>query len=220
MAKITGSRNRYKRKRSKNPTSSQNRPSRSRASSNSSKVTTAGEKSGGRGQSRVTTERDTRRRKARSTVTGGQRAKVKIKPKSTGIIGTRNTPGTKTSYSSPKTPGVKFNPSKRTTPKGKGGKGGGSIKATLTAGLAGALSSGKLRNPVSKAKKREAAKSIGKYLPVIKTVPCVIVKRLDLKRLVLVKSVLKLKTLTKHLQQLVKLVNLRLPGKVKSTTLK
>ena len=141
----------YRRRSRKTVTSSSNRSTRSKKST-APKPTSSSTRASTKGSSsRVTTGQ------------GGSRAKVKIKPKSTGLIGTRNTPATKTKYTGPKTPGVKFNPSNRTTPKGKGGKGGGAIKATLTAGLAGALSSGKLRNPVSKAKKREAAKSIGKY---------------------------------------------------------
>ena len=63
----------------------------------------------------------------------------------------------------PPTPGVKFNPSKR-VPAKPGMKGGDKGLKTLAAAAAvGALSSGALRNPVSKAKKKEAAKSIGKY---------------------------------------------------------
>lgn len=56
---------------------------------------------------------------------------------------------------------VKFDPKNRVTPKSGGGI--GQIRGMGTAALAGALASGSLRNPVSKAKKREASKSIGKY---------------------------------------------------------
>ena len=141
----------YRRRSRKTVTSSSNRSTRSKKST-APKPTSSSTRASTKGSSsRVTTGK------------GGSRARVKIKPKSTGLIGTRNTPGTKTTYTGPKTPGVKFNPSNRTTPKGKGGKGGNNIRGTATAVLAGALSSGKLRNPVSKAKKREAAKSIGKY---------------------------------------------------------
>ena len=62
----------------------------------------------------------------------------------------------------PKGTGAKVTgPKSRVTPKGKGG--GNNIRGTATVLAAGALSSGALRHPVSKAKKREAAKSEGKY---------------------------------------------------------
>lgn len=92
----------------------------------------------------------------------------------TGIIGTRKGSTSKPS-SSPPTPGTKFRaknvvkPS-RLTPRG-GGRGTGDIRATLLAGMATALATGVLRNPISKAKQREAQKkvqsspssSVGKY---------------------------------------------------------
>ena len=130
MAKITGSYNRSKRKRSKNPTSSKTRSQRSKASSNSKSVTSTG--GGTPGSAKVTQGK------------GGQRAKVKIKPKSTGLIGTRNTPATKTKYSGPKTPGVKFDPSKRVKPKAGGGIG---ASAAATAGM---YFAGKLAQTIGK----------------------------------------------------------------------
>lgn len=63
----------------------------------------------------------------------------------------------------PPTPGVKFNPKNR-VPAKPGMKGGDKGLKTLgAAALVGALSSGALRNPVSKAKKKEASKNIGNY---------------------------------------------------------
>ena len=50
---------------------------------------------------------------------------------------------------------------KPATPKSKGS--GSGIKTTLTAGMVTALAAGSLRNPVSKQKKKEASKSVGKY---------------------------------------------------------
>lgn len=92
----------------------------------------------------------------------------------TGIIGTRNGSTSKPS-SSPPTPGTKFRaknvvkPS-RLTPRGGGSRSGSGIKTTLLAGMATALATGALRNPISKAKQREAkeklqksASSVGKY---------------------------------------------------------
>ena len=64
--------------------------------------------------------------------------------------------------SGPPTPGVKFNPKNR-VPAKPGMSGDKGLKALGAAALAGALSSGALRNPVSKAKQKEAANSIGKY---------------------------------------------------------
>ena len=62
---------------------------------------------------------------------------------------------------------ARFNPSKRRpptpTPSKRGMSGGNNLRNMGVAALAGALSTGSLRNPVSAAKKREASKSIGKY---------------------------------------------------------
>lgn len=94
--------------------------------------------------------------------------------KVSGIIGTRKG-SIATRPSGPPTPGLKFGakntikPTTRLTPRG-GGRGGDGIKQTLLAGMATALATGALRNPISKAKQREAknklkkaASSVGKY---------------------------------------------------------
>lgn len=63
-----------------------------------------------------------------------------------------------------RSPSVKAPPTRpRNVVKPTKGKSGNNVRGTATVVLAGALSSGALRHPVSKAKKREAAKSKGKY---------------------------------------------------------
>jgi len=63
---------------------------------------------------------------------------------------------------SPPTPGVKFNPKNR-VPAKPGMKGGAGVLRTMgSAALAGALSAGSLRNPVSKAKEKELRKKEAK----------------------------------------------------------
>jgi len=88
-----------------------------------------------------------------------------------GIIGTRQG-STSTPKKTPPTPGTKLGkPRNVVKPTAKGGKGGGSgLKTTLAAGMVTALAVGSLRNPVSKAKAKEAAakkakkeSSVGKY---------------------------------------------------------
>jgi len=111
MASNRDPRKAYRRRDRKTVTSSSNRSTRSKKStvpkptSSSTRASTKGS------SSRVTTGQ------------GGSRARVKTKPKSTGIIGTRNTPATKTTYTGPKTPGVSFDPSKRVKIKPGGGIG-------------------------------------------------------------------------------------------------
>lgn len=81
-----------------------------------------------------------------------------------GLIGSR--PKVKTSNPPPMPARNVVKPTSRVTPKG-GGKGGGGLRNTLLAGMVTALATGALRNPVSKAKQKEAAakrkKSVGKY---------------------------------------------------------
>ena len=100
-----------------------------------------------------------------------------------GMLGSRNavpkTPATKT----PPTPGTKFKakpkvnptnavkPTRRLTPRGGGSRSGSNgVKTTLLAGMATALGTGALRNPVSKAKAKAAKvtkakikESVGKF---------------------------------------------------------
>jgi len=107
-------------RRGRRITSSSDRSARSKKStvprptSSSTRATTKGS------SSRVTTGQ------------GGNRTRVKVKPQSTGLIGTRNTPATKTTYTGPKTPGVSFNPSKRVKIKPRAGIG---AAAAQTAGM-------------------------------------------------------------------------------------
>ena len=132
MADNRDPRKSYRRRSRKTVTSSSNRSTRSKKStvpkptSSSTRSTTKGS------SSRVTTGQ------------GGSRARVKPKAKSTGLIGTRNTPATKTKYTGPKTPGVKFDPSKRVKAKPSGGIG---KAAAQTAGL---YIAGKLAETVGK----------------------------------------------------------------------
>ena len=135
----------YRRRSRKTVTSSSNRSARSKKSV-APKPTSSSTRSSTKGSS--------------SRVTTG-RGKVKIKPKSTGLIGTRNTPATKTKSGPPGLGKVKFDPKNRVKPKAGGGI--GQLRGMGVTALAGALATGSLRNPVSKAKKREASKSVGKY---------------------------------------------------------
>ena len=76
-------------RRGRKVTSSSNRSARSKKST-VPKPTSSSTRSSTKGSSsRVTTGQ------------GGSRARVKVKPKSTGLIGTRNTPATKSTYSGP-----------------------------------------------------------------------------------------------------------------------
>ena len=93
----------YRRRSRKTVTSSSNRSTRSKKST-APKPTSSSTRSSTKGSSsRVTTGQ------------GGSRARVKPKVKSTGLIGTRNTPATKTKVTGP--PGLgnkpKFNPSNK-----------------------------------------------------------------------------------------------------------
>ena len=150
MAHNRDPRKSYRRRNRKTITSSSNRSARAKKST-VPKPTSSSTRSSTKGSSsRVTTGK------------GGSRARVKAK--STGLLG--STKYAKKVYSGPPTPGVKFNPSKRVPvkPTAKPGmKGDKGLKTLAATALVGALSSGALRNPVSKAKKKEAAKSIGKY---------------------------------------------------------
>ena len=105
-----------------------------------------------------------------TTGQGGSRARVKPKARSTGLIG--STGSAPKRYVGPPGTGkpARFDPQRRTTPKAKiptrakaGMSGGGPLRGMGTAAVAGALVTGALRNPVSKAKKKEAAKNIGNY---------------------------------------------------------
>ena len=124
MASNRDPRKPYRRRDRKTVTSSSNRSTRSKKST-APKPTSSSTRSSTKGSSsRVTTGQ------------GGSRAKVKTKPQSTGLIGTRNTPATKTNYTGPKTPGVKFDPKNRTKPSVKVKPGGGiGTAAAQTAGL-------------------------------------------------------------------------------------
>jgi len=146
MAKVTSSRDRYRRRRSKNPTSSRNRPQRQRASTNSSRITIGSSTHGSGGAQGPATP-----------PVQGPSQRVQ------GLIGSRGT-SSKTPSQPPKN-AHRINPSGGGTKSSGGGSksGGGRIRGTLTAALAGALSTGSLRNPVTKAKQKEAKKSIGKY---------------------------------------------------------
>ena len=96
-----------------------------------------------------------------------------------GMLGSRNAVPKKPTTPPPPTPGTKFRakpkvkpanvvkPTRRLTPRGGGSKSGNGIKTTLLAGMATALATGALRNPVSKAKtkaaKVKAKESVGKF---------------------------------------------------------
>jgi len=133
----------YRRRNRKTITSSSNRSTRSKKST-APKPTSSSTRASTKGSSsRVTTGQ------------GGSRARVKTKAKSTGLIGsTGNAPKR---YVGPKTPGVKFNPSKRLkTPAVKTRTGGGNnLRSTAAAALVAAAAAGSLRNPISKAKAQE-----------------------------------------------------------------
>lgn len=103
MADNRDPRKSYRRRNRKTVTSSSNRSARSKKST-VPKPTSSSTRSSTKGSSsRVTTGQ------------GGSRARVKVKPQSTGLIGTRNTPATKTKVTGP--PGLgkqpKFNPSNK-----------------------------------------------------------------------------------------------------------
>ncbi len=89
-------------------------------------------------------------------------------PKS--MLGSRNAVPKKPTTKAPPTPGNKISSYKpknniRLTPRsgGKSSKGSG-VKQTLLAGMATALATGALRNPVSKAKKKEAKKKASQVI--------------------------------------------------------
>ena len=96
--------------------------------------------------------------------------------KVSGIIGTRKgstalptkaapTPGNKISSFKPKPKATNAIKPTRLTPRGGGRSAKGSgVKNTLLAGMAAALATGALRNPVSKAKKAEAKKKTAKVI--------------------------------------------------------
>ena len=158
-------------------TSSSGRSARSKASAKDTPKPTSSTdraKQQGKGSSKVTTGKGQTRTPPRGAQ--GPRTPPVQGPnrRVSGIIGTR-----KGSIASPKsgppTPGLKFGakntikPTTRLTPRG-GGRGGDGIRQTLLAGMATALASGVLRNPISKAKQRAAQKkvqsnasSVGKY---------------------------------------------------------
>ena len=89
-----------------------------------------------------------------------------------GVLGSRNAAPKTPAKKAPPTPGLKLGkPRNVVKPTAKGAKGKGSaLKTTLAAGMVTALATGSLRNPVSKAKAKEAAakkakkeSSVGKY---------------------------------------------------------
>ena len=92
-----------------------------------------------------------------------------------GVLGSRNAVPKKPATKAPPTPGNKISSFKpkasvpknniRLTPRGGGRVGRGSgMRTTLLAGMATALATGALRNPVSKAKKAEAKKKTAKVI--------------------------------------------------------
>lgn len=155
MARITGAYNRRKRRTKKPVTTSKGRANRQSVSK--AKVTDA--KTPIKGGAKVT----------ESKHKGGNRAKVKTPAKSftmggdTGRRGGTNQPATAKSkvptQGRPKVsrvgPQIKASGAMKTS--------SNNLRARGTAALAGALAAGSLRNPVSKAIKKEAKKSVGKY---------------------------------------------------------
>ena len=150
MARITGAYNRRKRRTKKPVTTSKGRPNRQ-------KVSTA-----------TVSDGNTRKPTGTAKVTqGGGRARVKTPKTSftmggdTGRRGGTNQPA----KPGPKTTGrpkvSKVGPQIRAAKAMKTGS--NNLRARGTAALAGALAAGSLRNPVSKARKKEAAQSVGKY---------------------------------------------------------
>ena len=158
-------------------TSSSNRSKRSKASAKDTPRPTSSTdraKQQGKGSSKVTTGKGQTKTPPRGAQ--GPRTPPVQGPnrKVSGIIGTRQG-STKTSTKSPPTPGTKLRAKNvvkptRLTPRGGGSKSGSGLKQTLLAGLATSLATGALRNPISKAKQKEAAakaklsvSSVGKY---------------------------------------------------------
>lgn len=158
-------------------TSSSNRSKRSAASAKDTPRPTSSTeraKQQGKGSSRVTTGKGETRTPPRGAQ--GPRTPPVQGPnrKVSGLIGTRQG-STKTSTKPPPTPGTKLRAKNvvrptRLTPRGGGSRSGSGLKQTLLAGLATSLATGALRNPISKAKQKEAAakaksagSSVGKY---------------------------------------------------------
>ena len=152
-------------------TSSSGRSKRSKASAKDTPRPTSSTeraKQQGKGSSRVTTGKGKTRTPPRGAQ--GPRTPPVQGPnrKVSGIIGTRQG-STKAPTNPPPTPGTKLRAKNvvrptRLTPRGDG------LKQTLLAGLATSLATGALRNPISRAKQREAAAkakaagtSVGKY---------------------------------------------------------
>ena len=157
-------------------TSSSGRSARSKASAKDTPRPTSSTdraKQQGKGSSKVTTGKGQTRTPPRGAQ--GPRNPPVQGPnrKVSGIIGTRKG-STSTPKSKPPTPGLKFRAKNtikptRLTPRG-GGRGGDGLKQTLLAGMATALATGALRNPISKAKQtaaknklKKSASSVGKY---------------------------------------------------------
>lgn len=159
-------------------TSSSGRAARSKASAKDTPRPTSSTdraKQQGKGSSKVTTGKGQTRTPPRGAQ--GPRNPPVQGPnrKVSGIIGTRKG-STSSPKSGPPTPGTKFRaknsikPTTRLTPRGGGSRSGSGLKTTLLAGMATALATGALRNPISKAKQLEAKKklskaasSVGKY---------------------------------------------------------
>ena len=158
-------------------TSSSGRSKRSKASAKDTPRPTSSTeraKQQGKGSSRVTTGKGETRTPPRGAQ--GPRTPPVQGPnrKVSGIIGTRKG-STQTSTKPPPTPGTKLRAKNvvkptRLTPRGGGSRSGSGLKQTLLAGLATSLATGALRNPISKAKQKEAAanvksaaSSVGKY---------------------------------------------------------
>jgi len=158
-------------------TSSSNRSNRSKASAKDTPRPTSSTeraKQQGKGSSRVTTGKGETRTPPRGAQ--GPRTPPVQGPNRqiSGIIGTRQG-STKAPTSPPPTPGTKLRVKNvvkptRLTPRGGGIQSGSGLKQTLLAGLATSLATGALRNPISKAKQKEAAAkaksaafSVGKY---------------------------------------------------------
>lgn len=158
-------------------TSSSGRSARSKASAKDTPRPTSSTdraKQQGKGSSKVTTGKGQTRTPPRGAQ--GPRNPPVQGPnrKVSGIIGTRKG-STSSPSSKPPTPGTRLGARSvvkptRLTPRGGGSRSGSGIKTTLLAGMATALASGALRNPISKAKQLEAkqklkkaASSVGKY---------------------------------------------------------
>lgn len=152
-------------------TSSSGRSARSKASAKDTPRPTSSSdraKQQGKGSSKVTTGKGV----AKTTPRGAQGPRTPPvqgpSQRVSGIIGTRKG-STSTPKKSPPTPGTKIgkfrarNVVKPTKggPLGKSNSNG--LRTAFAAGMVTALATGSLRNPVSKAKKRELKKSEGKY---------------------------------------------------------